>query len=131
MIWFFVVLWGFIRSMRGALDDQRFRTQLILVVVLLTTGSIFYWRVEHWSLFNSLYFSVITLCTIGYGDFTPQTTLGRGFTIIYAFLGIGLILSFVDFFTDQSITSRTERPRLRRRAHAVARDVEQEAEKEL
>lgn len=39
-------------------------------------------------LFNSLYFSVITLTTVGYGDFTPVTPSGRFFSIIMMILGI-------------------------------------------
>lgn len=43
---------------------------------------------------NSLYFSVITLTTIGYGDFSPQTDLGKMFTLVYIVIGVALILGF-------------------------------------
>lgn len=37
--------------------------------------------------FNSIWFTVITLTTIGYGDFSPMTTPGKMCTIILAFWG--------------------------------------------
>lgn len=45
---------------------------------------------------DALYFSIITLTTIGYGDFSPQTTEGKVFTIFYIIVGIGVILAFIN-----------------------------------
>lgn len=59
-------------------------------------GTFAYRYLEGWSYIDSLYFSVITLSTIGYGDFSPQTTGGKLFTIFYILLGIGVILAFVN-----------------------------------
>jgi len=36
------------------------------------------------------------LTTIGYGDFSPQTEEGKMFTIFYIFLGIGIVLAFIN-----------------------------------
>lgn len=38
---------------------------------------------------------MITLTTIGYGDLSPQTDLGKLFTILYILVGIGIILNFI------------------------------------
>ena len=38
------------------------------------------------TLFNSFYMAVVTSATIGYGDYSPQTTLGRFVVIIYVFI---------------------------------------------
>ena len=57
----------------------------ILIVIL---GSYAYTHLEGWSLLDSIYFVVITLTTIGYGDLVPMTNLGKIFTIFFSFFGI-------------------------------------------
>jgi voltage-gated potassium channel len=125
MIQFLLVFVGFWHTLRTSFNDARFRALLFNVILLLTVGSVFYRQVEGWSLFNSLYFCVITLCTIGYGDFTPQTTLGRGFTIIYVLLGIGLIVAFASHFADRMVTHREARI-VRQRGGDANAEAEQE-----
>ena len=45
---------------------------------------------------DSLYFSVTTLTTVGYGDFFPKTDAGKMFTIFYILAGVGILLGFVN-----------------------------------
>ena len=73
----------------GLRKDPEFRTLLFFIVVLLVGSTIFYHKTEDWSIIDSLYFSVMTMSTIGYGDFSPTTTLSKVFTIIFTFLSIG------------------------------------------
>ena len=79
----------------GLRHDPEFRTLGLLLVITLTAGTAFYWQAEKWSLIDSLYFCVMTIATIGYGDFVPTTDVSKVFTIGYAILGIGLFASFV------------------------------------
>lgn len=51
---------------------------------------------EGWNLIDSLYFSVITLATVGYGDFVPTTPIARLFTILYVINGISILLALLD-----------------------------------
>jgi hypothetical protein len=39
-------------------------------------------------LVDSIYLSVITITTLGYGDIVPRTTSSRGFTILYSIVGV-------------------------------------------
>lgn len=66
------------------------------VFIVLATGTIFYHTMEKWSWIDSLYFSVITLTTVGYGDLTPSMPTTKIFTIIYIILGIGIIFAFIN-----------------------------------
>ncbi|KAL6328988.1 hypothetical protein AAG906_007278 [Vitis piasezkii] len=40
---------------------------------------------------DALYFSVVTLCTIGYGDIVPDTTFTKMFTCVFILVGFGFI----------------------------------------
>jgi ABC-type microcin C transport system permease subunit YejB len=62
---------------------------------LLLSGTLFYWAAEDWTLIQSLYFSVVTLTTVGYGDLTPTSDYSRIFTIIYIFIGLGVLVAFL------------------------------------
>ncbi len=43
------------------------------------------------SVFTSLWWAVVTLTTVGYGDMVPQTLGGRLFTLVILIVGIGLV----------------------------------------
>ena len=78
------------------LQDKEYRQLLGITLIILAIGTINYHYLEGWSWIDALYFSIITLTTIGYGDFSPQTTAGKLFTIAYIILGIGIILGFIN-----------------------------------
>jgi len=62
--------------------------------------------VEGWNLLDSLYFSVVTLTTIGYGDLSPSTAASKIFTIFYIFVGLGIILAFVNTVAERAMERR-------------------------
>ena len=68
----------------------------------LSRAGWFYARVEGWNALDALYFSVITLTTVGYGDFSPHTPAGKIFTMIYVLVGLGLISGFVFLLAERS-----------------------------
>ena len=95
-----MVLLGFnlLRFFRGiwrATYDVAFRSLFVSAVFTLLLGMFFYHFTEDWGYLDSLYFSVITLTTVGYGDLAPETALGKIFTMFYVLTGIGIIVAFV------------------------------------
>jgi voltage-gated potassium channel len=84
-----------LRTLARALLDPATRGLVVLAGLTLLFGTVFYARVEGWRLLDALYFSVVTLTTIGYGDLAPTTDAGKLFTIAYTLLGIGVIAAFV------------------------------------
>lgn len=73
-----------------------------------------YHFLEGWDYIDALYFSVITLTTVGYGDFSPQTMGGKLFTIFYIFIGLGMILSFLHTVFDHFNQERQQYKSLRK-----------------
>lgn len=95
MISFFISFYRFIKILvTGIKKDPEFRFLLFFILLLLVGSTIFYSNIEKWSIIDSLYFSVMTMATIGYGDFVPTTNFSKLFTIIYTFLSIGAFVSF-------------------------------------
>jgi len=90
---FFLTLVRLARALSIAWSDTEFRHILVLIIALIFVGVIFYSSVEGWSIVDSLYFSVVTLATVGYGDLSPHTTLGKLFTVVYILIGIGLFVA--------------------------------------
>lgn len=56
----------------------------------IVTGIIFYTQQEGFTVLESLYFIIVMTTTVGYGDFTPESDLGKLFTTFYAFIGLGI-----------------------------------------
>ena len=86
----------FFKTIISFLRDKDYRNLLLTTIILLIVGAFTYQWLEGWEFIDALYFCVITLTTIGYGDFSPQTTEGKLFTIFYILIGIGMILSFIN-----------------------------------
>ena len=85
-----------IKAARNWIRDHEIRLLTLATLAYLLMGMEFYHVVERWSYLDSAYFSVTTLTTVGYGDFSPHTDIGKAFTMGYILLGVGLILGFVD-----------------------------------
>jgi voltage-gated potassium channel Kch len=77
------------------MSEPGFRGLPPVGLILLIVGMFFYSTAQRWALSDSLSFSVITLTTVGYGDFSPETVAGRTFTIFYVFAGVGVIIALV------------------------------------
>ncbi len=60
----------------------------------LLTGTVVYHLLEDWSWVDSLYFSVVTLATVGYGDLAPTTDVSKLFTVVYLASGLSLLAAY-------------------------------------
>ena len=78
------------RFVQGA----RFRLRYALYAVLaaIALGTLGFYLLERWTVSDSLYATIQTLTTVGYGDVTPQTVAGRIFASFYMFVGVGAVL---------------------------------------
>lgn len=64
---------------------------LALLAYLAVSVIAFSFIFEKWSIIDSMYFAVVTFTTIGYGDFSPSTTGGRLFCVLFALGGVAVL----------------------------------------
>jgi len=51
----------------------KFIVPVFILLGIIAVGTLSYHSMEKWRYLDSAYFTVATITTIGYGDFTPQT----------------------------------------------------------
>jgi voltage-gated potassium channel len=95
---------------------------IVVFVLMLLGGTIGYMVIEGWSLTDSLYMTVITLSTVGYGEVQRLSPTGRIFTIGVIILGVGFVFylagSVIQFMVEGRIRQILGRRKLERRIRA-------------
>lgn len=73
-------------------------SSVFIIVMLIIASSLCMYSLEHEAqpevfknAFSGIWWSVSTLLTVGYGDIYPVTVLGKMFSIIITFLGVGMV----------------------------------------
>jgi voltage-gated potassium channel Kch len=81
---------------------------LLMVVLTASMGYLFEHEAQPDKFENipqSIYWAVVTLASVGYGDISPITPMGRALTVVLALLGIGIFAIpaglLASAFTDQ------------------------------
>lgn len=62
----------------------------------ILVGAFLFHRLEGWGWLDAFYFVIITLTTIGYGDFSPTMPITKLITIFYALNGAAILLMLLD-----------------------------------
>ena len=77
---------------------QQLLSSVFIILVLMTAASLCMYSLEHEAqpevfanAFSGLWWAVSTLLTVGYGDIYPITPMGRVFSIVITFLGVGMV----------------------------------------
>lgn len=95
MVSFFISFYRLLKILvTGIKHDKDFRFLFLFILILLFSATLFYSKMEGWTIIDALYFSIMTMSTVGYGDLVPTTDISKVFTIIYTFLSIGSFVSF-------------------------------------
>lgn len=93
----------------GVEPPKGFLPALSTLLVLLITGTVFYTYQEGWSVLDAFYFTVVTIATVGYGDFAPTTPISKIFTILLIFMGVGLALYVISSLSESFQKGRDRR----------------------
>ncbi len=96
------------KTFRAMWADPGGRGLIFGFLTIVGTGTVFYHFVEDWSWINSLYFTVVMLTTIGFGDFHPTTEFSRIFTVLFILIGVSFILGFLNFIMSRTMQRRAE-----------------------
>lgn len=97
------------KTFREVWAEPAGRVLIVGALAIVATGTIFYSLVEGWPVLDSLYFTVITLTTIGYGDIAPTRDISKIFTIFFVVAGVSFILGLLNFVIGRTVKDRTER----------------------
>jgi voltage-gated potassium channel len=102
---------GLARAIVAVWRDPETKALPVVAGVLVLTGTLFYWRFEDWTFIESLYFCVVTLTTVGYGDFSPTTAGTQIFTIVYILTGFGVLVALLTSVAQQYLKHKSLAPR--------------------
>jgi voltage-gated potassium channel len=80
----------FSRVPTSLLAQLRVLRAIFLFFIVALVGTIGFNQFEGWSPLDSFYATIITMATIGYGDFSPDTFEGKIFTIFLSLFAIGI-----------------------------------------
>lgn len=109
MVDFVTLLTRLPRTVKRLWGIRRFKGLAGVTAGTLLLGTLFYWRVEGWSVLDSFYFCVLTLATVGGGDLAPATLVGKVFATLVALAGVGILLGFIYVVVKSTMNDRSDR----------------------
>lgn len=84
------------------------RLFLIVIFLIITAGiGIHYLEPETFpTVFEGIWWAIVTASTVGYGDYAPASTVGRLLAFVVIMFGIGVVSFFVTTLASSTITTR-------------------------
>lgn len=114
MIWFMLETLLYVPSLIFASDilpkPRSYRRSMLLLffnymeiifdfAVVYASGNYLNKPVNHW--FDSVYFSLITSASIGYGDYFPVTVMGKFLVSVQSIIFLIFVVMFLNFFSNR------------------------------
>ena len=113
---------NFINLIERVFNSRRLRTILgVLIICIISFGYVFYLaEPQIKTIEDGIWWALVTITTVGYGDIAPLTTLGRLVAGTLMFVGLGLIATvtaivsakfianYVDHHTNDDVLEKLE-----------------------
>jgi len=94
------------------MDPEKDRLRIALIssggalLMMLVIGTVSYHYLEKWSWISALYFTVVTMATVGYGDLHPTSDTSRLFTVFFILFGVTIALASITYIGGQYLARR-------------------------
>ena len=72
-------------------EERKVKVSFAVMFLWVLIGSLIICLIENWTYWEGIYFTYVTLTTVGLGDYAPNTIGGGVFTVIYTIVGLGII----------------------------------------
>ncbi|KAI2468358.1 voltage-gated potassium channel [Annulohypoxylon bovei var. microspora] len=98
-----ITVWGaekghYAKDFELTMSQRTLMLQTIVFLMYLLVGALIFSTIEGWNYLDSVYWADVTLFTVGFGEISPQTRLGRGLLVPYALVGVislGLVIGSI------------------------------------
>ena len=103
------------------------------LVFVLLIGTATFHNLEGWTWVDSLYFTSITITTVGYGDLFPTHDASKIVTVIFSFIGVAIALFALTSLGHEYFEKREERliRKVRHFSFNKSRDQNQQIKKSV
>ncbi|HII40492.1 MAG TPA: hypothetical protein HA326_04660 [Thermoplasmata archaeon] len=112
-----------LQRIRSALTRRRVAILVAMMGVVLVAGTVGMHEAQGLSYFDSFYWTVVTISTIGYGDIVPTTFWARILFFFVVFVGIGTfataLTEIAAYFMEQKLLQMRGLHRARMKQHAI------------
>jgi voltage-gated potassium channel len=92
----------------------RLRIFLIILISIMVVGIAGFMVTENLSLSDSVYFTIVTIATVGYGDIFPVTVPGKMLSIFLIITGVGTFLGVVANATEILLNKQEQKVRMQK-----------------
>jgi len=103
---------------------RKFRLSLLTLAIVVCGGTVGYTLVEGWSLFESLYMTVITVATVGFKEIHELSDNGKIFTILLIIFGASSLAytlgSLFQFMVEGQLRTILGRKKLEKKINALS-----------
>ncbi len=87
---------------------QRLKIYLITFIIAMLLGISGFINFENLAITDAVYYSIVTVSTVGYGDIHPNTNIGKMLAVFLIVMGVGTFLGIIANTTEMMLNRREQ-----------------------